>query len=225
MPGPARSVLALGLIFLLLGLLNAALATTVSPELQRAEVLNGLAAVALMLVAALWTRADPKTAERVVLPGEQGLVLSDDLTEPQRQELAWGSQMLLTATPASTLLVHWNGSVILRRGLLGSGDFQPGTISRRAMERETVVSLVNTTLFPGRSEFDPVLEKLPAVIVCPLGGNGVVILGGWSVRCFSQSDERWLQGWAERLKSSLMETMNQTNVSDRPSLNSNPDPT
>ena len=45
------------------------------------------------------------------------------------------------------------------------------------MERETVVSLVNTTLFPGRTEFDPVLEKLPAVIVCPLGGNGVVILG------------------------------------------------
>ena len=91
MPGPARSVLAVGLIFLLLGLLNAALATTVSPELQRAEVLNGLAAVALMLVAALWTRADPKTAERVSLPGEQGLVLSDDLTEPQRQELAWKS--------------------------------------------------------------------------------------------------------------------------------------
>ena len=138
MPGPARSVLAVGVIFLLLGLLNAGLATTITPELRRAEVLNGLAAVGLMLVAALWTRADPKTAERVALPGEQGLVFADGLTEPQRQELAWGSRMLLTATPASTLLVHWNGSVILRRGLLGSGDFQPGTISRRAMERQSL---------------------------------------------------------------------------------------
>lgn len=225
MPRPARSVLAVGVIFLLLGLLNAGLATTITPELQRAEVLNGLAAVGLMLVAALWTRADPKTAERVALPGEQGLVFADGLTEPQRQELAWGSRMLLTATPASTLLVHWNGSVILRRGLLGSGDFQPGTISRRAMERQSVISLVNTTLFPGRTEFDPILEQLPAVIVCPLGGNGVVVLGGWSVRCFSQSDERWLQGWAERLKRSLQESMSPTNVSDHPRLNSNPDPT
>ena len=75
------------------------------------------------------------------------------------------------------------------------------------MERQTVVSLVNTTLFPGRSEFDPVLERLPAVLVCPLASTGVVILGGWSVRCFSRSDERWLQGWSERLRTSLQETM------------------
>ena len=225
MPGPARSALAVGVIFLLLGLLNAGLATTVTPELQRAEVLNGLAAVGLMLVAALWTRADPKAAERVALPGEQGLVLADGLTEAQRQELAWGSRMLLTATPASTLLVHWEGSVILRRGLLGAGDFQPGTISRRAMDRQSVVSLVNTTLFPGRTEFDPVLEQLPAVIVCPLGANGVIVLGGWSVRCFSQSDERWLLGWAERLKRSLQESMSPTNLGDRSTLNSDSHPT
>ena len=225
MPGPARSVLAVGVIFLLLGLLNAGLAATVTPELQRAEVLNGLAAVVLMLVAALWTRVDPKTAERVALPGEQGLVLADGLTEPQREELAWGSRMLLTATPASTLLVHWNGSVVLRRGLLGAGDFQPGTICRRAMDRQSVVSLVNTTLFPGSAEFDPVLEQLPALMVCPLGDNGVIVLGGWSVRCFSQSDERWLQGWAERLKRSLQETMSPTNVSDPSTMNSDLRPT
>ena len=207
MPGPARSVLALGVIFLLLGVVNAALAPTTTPELQRAEVLCGLAAVALMLVAVLWTQANPAAAERTDLTGEQGLIMASNLTESQRQELGWGTQMLLTATPASTVLVYWNGSVILRRGLLGLGDFQPGEICRRAMERQTVVSLVNTTLFPGRSEFDPVLERLPAVLVCPLASAGVVILGGWSVRCFSRSDERWLQGWSERLRTSLQETM------------------
>ena len=203
MPGSARFVLGIGLLLLILGLINAALATSVTPDLQRAEVLDGLAAVVLMLVAVLWTRANPTSAERSDLSGEQGLELAEGLPEPQRQELAWGSHMLLTATPAATVLVHWNNVVLLRRGLLGHGNFHPGAICERAMNRGSTVSLVNTTLFPGRAEFDPMLEGLPAVIVCPLGREGVVVVGGWSKRCFTRSDELWLEGWAQRLRSSL----------------------
>ena len=111
--------------------------------------------------------------------------------------------MLLTATPAATVLVHWHEQVLLRRGLLWNANFSPGPICDRAMERQKIVSLVNTTLFPGRAEFDAVLPGLPAVLVCPLGSNGVVIVGGWSERCFSRSDEQWLEGWAARLKIAL----------------------
>ena len=59
MPTPARVVLVLAVALLLLTVLNAGLAETVSPELQRAEVLSGMAAVGLMLVSVLWTRAIP----------------------------------------------------------------------------------------------------------------------------------------------------------------------
>jgi hypothetical protein len=71
------------------------------------------------------------------------------------------------------------------------------------MERDKTISLVNTVLFPGRAEFDSVLENLPAVVICPLGQEGVVVVGGWSKRCFSQSDERWLEGWTQRLRTAL----------------------
>ena len=122
-----------------------------------------------------------------------------------KEELAWGSHMLLTATPAATILVHWRDQIILRRGLLSDADapFTPGPICRRAMDRETTISLVNTTLFPGRHEFDPVLKNLPAVLIVPLGTQGIVVLGGWSERCFSQSDEQWLEGWSARLRTKL----------------------
>lgn len=40
-------------------------------------------------------------------------------------------------------------------------------------------------------------------MVQPLGESGWVVIGGWSERCFSRSDERWLSGWAERLKTTL----------------------
>ena len=203
MPTPARVVLGLGVALLMLALVNARLADIVTPELQRAEVLSGMAAVGLMLVAVLWTRADPSQAPRRDLKGEQGLVLDPDIDAATRDELGWGSHMLLTATPAATVLVYWDEAVLLRRGLVRDAVFLPGAICQRAMERETTISLVNTTLFPGRHEFDPLVENLPAVLICPVGNRGVVVLGGWSERCFSRSDEQWLEGWTARLRTSL----------------------
>ena len=203
MPTPARFVLGIGVLLLVLGLVNAGLAPGTTPELQRAEVLDALAAVVLMLVAVLWTRAEPRSTESRELQGEQGLEIAEGLLDAQREELAWGSHMLLTATPAATVLVHWNAVTMLRRGLLGKGTFQPGAICSRSMQRQSSVSLVNTALFPGRAEFDPVLKDLPAVFVCPLGTSGVVVVGGWAPRCFSRSDERWIEGWCQRLRTSL----------------------
>ena len=203
MPAPARVVLICALLLLGLTVTNAGLAGTVTPDLQRAEVLAGMASVGLMLVAVLWTRANPKSAEKVSLKGEQGLVLFEQLNDVQKQELAWGSHMLLTATPAASVLVLWRQQVVLRRGLISQAPFQPGAITKRAMDREQTISLVNTTLFPGRAEFDGMLQSLPAILVCPMGQQGVVIVGGWSPRCFSRSDERWLEGWAQRLRTTL----------------------
>lgn len=203
MPGSARAVLISALLLLGLTVTNAGVAETVTPELQRAEVLAGMAAVGLMLVAVLWTQANPKSAEKVPLKGEQGLVIDHQLNDVQKQELAWGSHMLLTATPAASVLVLWRQQVVLRRGLISQGPFQPGAITRRAMEREQTISLVNTTLFPGRAEFDGMLPSLPAIVVCPMGNDGAVIVGGWSPRCFTRSDERWLEGWTQRLRTTL----------------------
>ena len=203
MPGPARAVLICALLLLGLTVTNAGLAETVTPELQRAEVLAGMAAVGLMLVAVLWTRANPKSTEKVPLKGEQGLVMAGKLSEDQQQELAWGSHMLLTATPAASVLVLWRKQVVLRRGLICQDSFQPGPITKRALERNQTISLVNTTLFPGRGEFDPMLPSLPAIVVCPMGNEGAVIVGGWSPRCFTRSDERWIEGWTQRLRTTL----------------------
>ena len=203
MPTPARAVLICALLLLGLTVTNAGLAESVTPELQRAEVLAGMAAVGLMLVAVLWTRANPRSAEKVPLQGEQGLVICDQLNDLQKQELAWGSHMLLTATPAATVLVLWRQQVVLRRGLISQSPFQPGAITMRAMERDQTISLVNTSLFPGRAEFDAMLPSLPAILVCPMGDEGVVVVGGWSPRCFTRSDERWVEGWTQRLRTPL----------------------
>lgn len=211
MPTAARIVLGLGVLGLTLALFNQLLAgppgSLVPPPLERASVLASLEAVLLMLVAILWTRAQPRQVERVVLEAPEGFELAADLDGALRQELAWGTAMLLTATPAASLLVVWDGRVLVRRGRLGGAGFHDGPISMRCRSRGKPIGLVNLALYPGATEFAYLPRGIPAVLLHPLGSRGLVILGGWAVRCFTKSDERWLEGWAERLRTQWLEAM------------------
>ncbi len=191
----------------MLGLLlcvgNQLSAPELSPALQRAGVLGSLLAVGLMLVSTLWTRAVPVAPERVSLEGEQGLEFAPGLSESLRQELGWGSQMLLTATPAGSVMLLWRGKVLLRRGVLADVPFQPGPISERAWSSQKAINLVNLALYPGRQEFRGLPENAPAVIVQPIGETGLLLLAGWSPRCFTRSDETWIEGWSQKLRTLL----------------------
>ena len=200
---PALACLGVGLLALLLSLINQFSAAELTPPLVRASVLASLLAVGFLLVATLWTRAVPRAPERVDLEGPQGLELDDSLPEALRLELAWGSQLLLTATPGATVLLHWQQRTLLRRGLLGSGSVLVGPIGQRALATGKAISLVNLALYPGRDEFAALPAGLPALVVQPIGSDGLLLLGGWSPRCFSRSDELWLEGWARKLRTSL----------------------
>jgi hypothetical protein len=204
---PARIAVAGGSLGLALTVLNqwsgSPEGAPLPPALERAGVLASLLAVVLMLVGLLWERIEPVAAERVALVGREGLELAEALPPALRRELGWGSQMLLTATPAATVLLLWRGRVLLRRGLLGAGAFEPGAICRRSREQGRAISLVDLRLYPGRGEFDGLLQGLPAVLVQPLGTEGWLVLGGWSARCFSRSDLLWVEGWAQRLTDEL----------------------
>ncbi|MFY8148163.1 MAG: cofactor assembly of complex C subunit B [Prochlorococcaceae cyanobacterium] len=203
MPLPARISLAAGVLGLGLLLANQLTAGELTPPLERAAVLASLLAVGLMLVGVLWSRAMPEAPARVELAGEQGFVLSPDCVGPIARELAWGSQMLLTATPAAVVLLHWRGATVLRRGLLQSRAFEPGELCRRCQGSGRAISLVDLKHYPGRGEFDALLEGIPSVLVQPLGDQGWLVLGGWSPRCFSRSDLAWAEGWARKLTDEL----------------------
>jgi hypothetical protein len=200
LPIPARVVLSIGLGGLVLAVANQLSSPELDPFLERASVLASLLAVVLMVVAALWQRVEPPAADRAALVGEQGWDLAEGLPDPLVAELGWGSSMVLTATPAAVLLLHDGERIILRRGLLGAETFAPGLICRQALTRQRSISLVDLKHYPGRAEFDALLPGLPAVVVQPIGERGLLLVGGWTARCFSQADLRWIEGWAGKLK-------------------------
>ena len=192
-------VIIFGSFLLFLSIINIATASDVYPSLVRGETISGLASIALITIGYLWKDIKPKEQTRVNLKGKQGLEINVDLSEEIKYELAWGSNQILTATAASTILIFWDNQVILRRGLITNKIFVPGEICKRAIEQKRLISLVNTELFPGREEFDCVLESLPSVIVYPISTRGLTIVGGWSKRSFTNSDERWISGWSDKL--------------------------
>ena len=192
-------VIIFGAFLLILSIINIATTNQVNPSLVRAETISGISSIALITIGYLWTEINPKQPSKAKLNGKEGFELCNELSEDQRNELAWGSQQILTATAASTILIYWDNRVILRRGLISEKIFKPGEICKRSIEQKRLISLVNTELFPGKDEFDNVLKNLPAVIVYPLENRGLTIVGGWSKRSFTNSDEKWISGWSDKL--------------------------
>jgi len=202
-PAPARLALVVGILGLGLVVGNQASAPQLEPALERASVLAGILAVLLMLAGTLWERVVPPPAQRAALSGQEGLELAEALPPSLREELGWGSAMLLTATPAAVVLVLQGEELLLRRGLLGDCRFRPGPICAQALERQKAISLVDLALYPGRDEFDSLLAGLPAVVVQPVGRDALLLVGGWSARCFGRGDLLWIEGWARKLASPL----------------------
>ena len=192
-------VIIFGLFLLILSIINVGTANEINPSLVRGETISGIASIALITIGYIWTDIKPNQPEKANLKGREGFELSTELSEAIRYELAWGSQQILTATAASTILIYWDNRVILRRGLITGKSFKPGDICKRSVTQQRLISLVNTDLFPGRAEFDGVLEDLPSVIVYPISNRGITIVGGWSKRSFTNSDEKWISGWSDKL--------------------------
>ena len=195
----SKSCLIAGILLLFLTIFNAFTSEVISPSLLRAEVISSMACIGIILVSIIWSDINPISPSKADLKGSNGFFLISNLSDQLSRELAWGSQLLLTATPASTLLIYWKDKTILKRGLLSEQKFIPGPICNQATVKSNLISLVKTSLFPGRKEFDTIVENLPSIIIFPLGISGYLIIGGWSERCFSKADEKWISGWSDKL--------------------------
>jgi hypothetical protein len=158
-----------------------------------------------MLVAVLWTRAVPEAAARVALQGDEGLELLRRSLPPALARRPWAGAARCCSRPARPRWCWCCGGsgCCCGEGLLAQTPFSPGPICARALERGQAISLVNLALYPGRAEFDSLLPELPAVLIQPLANQGLLLVGGWSPRCFSRSDLIWVEGWGKRLTTEM----------------------
>ena len=62
-----------------------------------------------------------------------------------------------------------------------------------------LVSLANTKLYPGRHEFFNFCPNIPSILIIPINKKSFILIGGWSNRCFTKSDEKWINNWSKKL--------------------------
>ncbi|MBW4506474.1 MAG: cofactor assembly of complex C subunit B [Scytonematopsis contorta HA4267-MV1] len=167
---------------------------------SRTDVLGVILSVFLMLTGFLWQQVQARIPDSVELIGEEGFELAPDLSEALKTELAWASHILLTNTVTKTLVVYYDGRVLLRRGILAEkSELTPGAIVKRVLEKQKAVYLVDLKVYPGRIEFDYLPSNTQGVICQPIGDKGVMVLGANAPRSYTKQDENWIAAIANKL--------------------------
>jgi len=172
---------------------------TITPELERAHVLAAIASLIIILIGFLFKQFEPLAGEKAALKGENKFLFDRNMPDEVVDELAWGSEAILTSTAAAAILIHNDGVNILRRGITSSNDFKPGETCLRSIKDMKLISLANTKFYPGRDEFFNFCADIPSILVVPINSKAFILIGGWSPKCFTKSDEKWINNWSKKI--------------------------
>ncbi|NEU74410.1 cofactor assembly of complex C subunit B [Hassallia byssoidea VB512170] len=181
-------------------LINRLLTPELTQSQSRGDVLGVILSAVLILTGLIWQQVQPRSPDTVELIGESGFILAPDLPEAVKTELAWASHLLLTNTVTRSLIVFYQGKVLLRRGILATkSSVTLGPILKRVLETQKAIYLVALKVYPGKIEFDYLPENTQGVICQPIGNQGVLILAANAPRSYTKQDEKWIAGIADKL--------------------------
>ncbi len=194
-----KSLILIGAILFIFQIANFISIETITPELERAQLLAAIASVIIILIGFLFKQFEPLAGEKSTLKGENNFLFDRNMPDEVIDELAWGSEAILTSTAAAAILIHNDGVNILRRGITSSNDFKPGETCLRSIKDMKLISLANTKFFPGRDEFFTFCADIPSILVVPINSKAFILIGGWRTKCFTKSDEKWINNWSKKI--------------------------
>ena len=194
-----KSLILIGTILFIFQITNFFSIETITPELERAQVLAAIASLIIILIGFLFKQFEPLAGEKVNLKGENKFIFDKNIPNEVIDELAWGSEAILTSTAAAAILIHNDGVNILRRGITSSNEFSPGDTCLRSTKDMKLISLANTKFYPGRDEFSDFCPEIPSILVVPINAKAFILIGGWSAKCFTKSDEKWINNWSKKI--------------------------
>tara|TARA_Y100000766_G_C18756454_1_gene531124 strand:+ start:242 stop:868 length:627 start_codon:yes stop_codon:yes gene_type:complete len=194
-----KTLIFIGSILFIFQLGNFFSIDTISPAFERAQVLSAISSVIIVLIGFLFKQFNPNSGDRVDLKGENKFIYDTNIPSDILDELAWGSEAILTSTAAASILIHNDGKNILKRGITSNEVFKPGEICLRSVKDMKIISLANTKFYPGRDEFFNFCPDVPSIIIIPINNKSFILVGGWSYKCFTKSDEKWISNWSKKL--------------------------
>ena len=135
-----KSLILIGTILFIFQIANFFSIETITPELERAQVLAAIASLIIILIGFLFEQFKPLAGEKADLKGENKFLYDKNIPDDVIDELAWGSEAILTSTAAAAILIHNDGVTILRRGITSSKEFNPGETCLRSIKDMKLIS-------------------------------------------------------------------------------------
>ena len=194
-----KSLILVGAILFIFQIANFISIETITPELERAQVLAAIASLIIILIGFLFKQFEPLAGEKAALKGENKFLFDRSMPDEVIDELAWGSEAILTSTAAAAILIHNDGVNILRRGIISNNEFIPGETCLKSINDMKLISLANTKFYPGKDEFFNFCADIPSILVVPINNKAFILIGGWSAKCFTKSDEKWINNWSKKI--------------------------
>ena len=194
-----KSLIIIGAILFIFQIANFFSIDAITPELERAQIVAAIASLIIILIGFLFKQFQPLAGERADLKGENNFLFNNNIPDEVVDELAWGSEAILTSTAAAAILIHNDGVNVLIRGITSSNQFNPGETCKRSIKEMKLISLANTKFYPGRDEFNNFSPDIPSILIVPINNKAFILIGGWSTKCFTKSDEKWINNWARKL--------------------------
>ena len=50
-----------------------------------------------------------------------------------------------------------------------------------------------------KEEFQSFCPNIPSILIVPINNKAFILIGGWSTRCFTKSDEKWINNWSKKI--------------------------
>ena len=194
-----KSLIFTGIILFIFQIANFFSVELITPELERAQVLAAISSLIIILVGFLFKQFEPLAGEKADLKGENRFYFDKNIPNEVIDELAWGSETILTSTAAASVLIHNDGKNILKRGITSSNNFLPGETCLRSLKNMKLISLANTKFYPGKDEFFNFCPDVPSILIVPINSKAFILIGGWSAKCFTISDEKWINNWSKKV--------------------------
>ena len=194
-----KSLIVIGTILFIFQIANFFSVESITPELERAQVLAAISSLIIILIGFLFKQFQSIAGEKADLKGENKFFFDKNIPNEVINELAWGSETILTSTAAASVLIHNDGINILTRGITSSKKFMPGETCLRSIKDMKLISLANTKFYPGREEFHNFCPDIPSILIVPINSKAFILIGGWSAKCFTKSDEKWINNWSKKI--------------------------
>ena len=194
-----KSLIIIGAILFIFQIANFFSIDAITPELERAQIVAAIASLIIILIGFLFKQFEPLAGEKADLKGDNNFLINNNIPDEVVDELAWGSEAILTSTAAAAILIHNDGANVLIRGITSGNQFNPGDTCKRSIKEMKLISLANTKFYPGRDEFNNFSPDIPSILIVPINNKAFILIGGWSTKCFTKSDEKWINNWARKL--------------------------